>query len=186
VEAALAARVGQLDLLASEVGGATHLASSDRSTLMSDLDGLELPGIESLETQVPGATTCTALRAIAHNMIFSYRVYLLVTPQTHLTIVADHEAYTDGALSSSLPAIAQSIKAGEKQGARSSASKANVAQAEQEVSAAQTALSGVAATLLEQSPPQYPGDAPILSSAQSAEASARGHLNSAVKDLGHH
>lgn len=186
VMSALSARVGQLNLLVTEVNDAPHLATDDRASLLADLESFELPGIESLESQVPTGTTCSALHSLAYKMVYGYRVYLLVTPQTHLTIVADHEAYTDGALASSMPAITQSVSSHAGQGKRASASKSSLEQAALEVAAAQSAINGLDTTLLEQTPPQYPGDAPVLMGAQSSEVSARGYLNSAKKDLGNH
>src|SRR5271167_1079387 len=44
--------------------------------------------------------TCAQVRSFAHTMVFSHRVYLVMTPQTHLTIAADDDSPTrDGSLS---------------------------------------------------------------------------------------
>ena len=96
VASALSGRATQLNSLLSAVGDTTsHLTPGDQETLQHDISTVELPGIEGLQTQVQQATTCVELRTEARSMVFDYRVYYVMTPQTHLTIVADDEETFD-------------------------------------------------------------------------------------------
>ncbi len=56
------------------------------------------------------ATTCAGLRAVARSMVYNYRVYVVMTPQTHLTVVLDDETYIEGVLVNLEPQIATAIR----------------------------------------------------------------------------
>ncbi len=90
VEAQLKARVVRLERLTGEVGAARGLTAPDKAELETDL-AAELAGMESLQQQVPGDTTCAEVVANAQTMVFTYRVYYVMTPQTELVVVADSE-----------------------------------------------------------------------------------------------
>ncbi len=90
VEGLLKARVVRLERLTAQVGTARYVTASDKAELESELSN-ELSGMQSLEQQVPGDTTCAELVTNAETMVFNYRVYYVMTPQTELVVVADTE-----------------------------------------------------------------------------------------------
>jgi len=183
VEANLAARLSQLDALQRAVGdSANHLTSGDRQTLQNDITTVELPGIEALQPQVQEATTCAQLLRDAHSMVFDYRVFVVMTPQTHLTIVADDETYVEGQLVSLEPAIARAIQNAQAQGKNVTAAQAAFTDLKGQVSAAQGATGGRAVQVLAQTPSGYPGNWPVFLTTRTDLVNARNDLHSAYTD----
>lgn len=185
VETALSDRVTQLNRLLSQVQSpGSHLTSSDQSALVNDISGVELPGIQALQPEVQQATTCAQLWRYAHEMVYSYRVYLVMTPQAHETITADDETYVDGQLTSLEPTIEQAIAWAKAHGRDVSGAEEAFTDFQNQCSAAATAVSGLSSTLLAQSPAGYPANASVFITAHTQETSARNDLKTAFADLG--
>jgi hypothetical protein len=106
----LAARVQQLQRDQQSVTGSTLLTPSDRATLTTDLAN-ELAGITALSTKVPSDATCAAVLVDARSMVTDYRVYLVMTPQVHLSVAADSEAAVAAQLAALEPRVAGEIAA---------------------------------------------------------------------------
>ena len=178
----LSGRVSQLTDLASEIGnGANHLTPSDQQTLQTRIDDFELPGIRSLQSQVQQATTCAQLRTDAHSMVFTYRVYMVMTPQTHLTIAADDETYIESDLTGLEPRIGSALEKSMPGGERSAA-EATYEELENELSQAQTLTGGLAAQILSQTPAGAPGNWQFFLQARSSLTDARIDLHAAYAD----
>ena len=183
VEANLAARVTQLNALQSAVNATSNqLTSGDRQTLQNDITNVELPGIQALQPQAQQATTCAQLFKVAHPMVFNFRVYVVMTPQTHLTIVADDETYVEGQLANLEPVIAQAIQNAQAHGKDVTAAQAAFTDLKSQVSAAQSATAGQAAQVLAQTPAGYPGNWPVFLTARADLVSAHTDLHSAYAD----
>jgi hypothetical protein len=179
VEGQLSARVTQLNVLIGRVNSSTKLTPSDKSTLLSDLTSTELPGIEGLQVTTRQATTCSELRQDAHNMVFDYRVYLVMTPQTDLIIVTDdvdHAEATLGNLESLITRVLQGPRA-------TAADQAAWANYQSEVTAADGLTTGQSSTLVGLSPSQYPATTPVLSQARANATQAIRDLRMARNDL---
>jgi hypothetical protein len=184
VEADLTARVTQLNALSSAVNSTTnHLTSGDRQTLQNDITTVELPGIQALQTKVPQDTTCPELRSDAHKMVFDYRVYVVMTPQTHLTIVLDDEAYVEGVFTNLEPKIATAIQKAQAAGKNVTAAQAAFTDLENQVSTALGATNGQAAVVLAQTPSGYPGNWQVFTAARTNATNAHRDLHTAYTDL---
>jgi len=183
VEAALSARVTQLSSLLAQVNNSTnHLTSTDRQTLATDISSVELPGIEGLQTHVQQDTTCIALRTDAHAMVFNYRVFAVMTPQTHLIIVADDEAYIESVFSNLEPTINSAIAAAQSQGKDVTAAQASFTDLQSQVSSAQGDTTGEDATLLAQTPQGSPGNWATFLGSRTSLTEARSDLHTAYTD----
>jgi hypothetical protein len=146
---------------------------------------VELPGIQTLQSQVQQVTTCVGLRAVARSMVFDYRVYLVMTPQTHLTIVMDDETSIEGVLAGLEPKIATAIQNAQASGKDVSAAQAALADLESQVSTAQGETGGQAAQLLAQTPAGFPGNWQVFLVARTNATNARTDLRAAYTDLEH-
>jgi hypothetical protein len=183
VETALANRVTQLNNLTTRADNtANHLTGPDRQTLQGDL-GPELSGIQALQPQAQSAIDCRQLRLVAHDMVFDFRVYVVMTPQTHLTITADDETYVETVFTDLETTISGSISAAEAQGRDVTAAQSALNDLEAQVTAAQSETSGLSATLLAQAPSGYPGNWQVFLSARTSETNARNLLEVAYDDL---
>jgi hypothetical protein len=176
VDSELAERVTQLQALITRVNAATTLPPQDKSTLLADLTQTELPGIEGLETTVHGATTCLELRQDAHAMVFDYRVYLVMTPQTDLVIANDDAIHAEGVLSQLGTAVSAAIGRDRSRGGDPTAAQGALTDYQDDVTAAQALTSGQAATVLAPTPADYPATRTVF-------MQVRTNLTSAVRDL---
>jgi len=186
VEAALSGRVVQLNALAAEANNtANHLTTADRQTLQNDISAVELPGIQALQPQAQQATTCVQLRQVARPMVFNYRVYVVMTPQTHLTIVADDETYVEGVFVNLESTIAQAIQTAQSQGKDTTAAQSAFDDLKTQVASAQSATAGQAATVLAQTPQGAPGNWQVFLAARTAMLNGRNDLRTAFADAQH-
>ncbi len=186
VEAGLSARVTQLGALASEANNtANHLSTGDRQTLQNDISNVELPGIQALQPQAQQATTCAALRTVAHDMVFTYRVYVVMTPQTHLTIVTDDEIYLEGVFVNLEPQIATAIANAQAAGKNVTAAQAAFGDLKSQVSAAQGETAGQSAQILAQTPSGYPGNWQVFLAARTNATNAHSDLHAAYSAAQH-
>ena len=183
VASELSGRVTQLDTLMSAAGdAANHLTTSDRQTLQNDIGAVELPGIQGLQPQVQQATTCGQLRLDAHTMVVAYRVYLVMTPQTHLTISVDSESSIEALLAGLEPSIASAIQSAQAAGKNVTAAQAADSDLQSQVTAAQAATNGLSAQILAQTPQGSPGNWQVFEAARTSAANARTDLNAAYAD----
>ena len=186
VESDLAGRVTQLAALSGAAGNtANHLSSGDRQTLNTDITTVELPGIQTLQTQVQSVTTCVGLRAVARAMVFNYRVYVVMTPQTRLTIVMDDESYIEGVFTSLEPQIATAIQNAQNAGKDVTAAQAALSDFEHQVTTAQGETTGQTAQILAQTPTGYPGNWRVFLAARTNAANARADLHAVYADAQH-
>jgi hypothetical protein len=183
VESELAARVIQLETLVTRVHHVATLTSSDRATLLADLTKTELPGLRRLETKVPGDTTCPELRQDAHSMIYDFRVYLVMTPQTDLVIADDATLHAESVFSDLEAVASHRIQSASAQGTEVSGAEAALSDYQTRVTAAQGLTSGQSAALLAQTPQGYPGTRLVFGPARANVLGARNDLRAARNDL---
>jgi len=183
VESGLSARVTQLNALASAAGNtANHLTTSDRQTLQNDITTVELPGIQALQPQVQQAATCAQLRPLARDMVYNFRVYVVMTPQTHLTVVMDDETYVEGVFVNLEPQIATAIANAQAAGKNVTAAQAAFADLKSQVTSAQGETAGQSATILAQTPSGYPGNWQVFLAARTNATNAHSDLHAAFAD----
>ena len=183
VKSELSARVKRLDTLMDTVDTSNHLSQEDQSALRDDISTVELPGIEDLQGQVEEPATCVQVRNDAHAMVYDYRVFLLMTPQTHLTVTSDDETYVEGDLSTLVPDITQAIANAHVQGRNTDDAQSALADLEAQLTAASGETNGESSVLLQQIPQGYPGNWQVLLSARTNETNARNDLHAAYADL---
>jgi hypothetical protein len=164
------------------VSASQYLSPSDRSTLLADLKGFELPGIEGLQPQAESATDCDQLLTVAHNMIFAYRVYLLVTTQTQLVLVADHESVEEAQLAERASA-AQRIIESQAQDATATSVQGTLDVLQTVLDSAESCTVGLSSTLLKLTPLGYPTNEAVLIEASASETQAARALRSAEHDM---
>jgi len=183
VESGLSARVTQLNALAGAAGNSTnHLTTGDRQTLQNDITIVELPGIQALQPKVQQATTCAQLRPLAHDMVYDFRVYVVMTPQTHLTIVMEDETYVESVFVNLEPQIATAIANAQAAGKNVTAAQAAFADLKSQVTSAQGETAGQSATILAQTPSGYPGNWQVFLAARTNATNAHSDLHAAFTD----
>ena len=183
VSAGLAGRASQLATLQAAASDPTnHLTPADRQTLQTYIGTVDLPGIHGLEPTVQQATTCIQLRQAAHAMVFDYRVYYVMTPQTYLTIAIDDETYVEGIAAGLEPSVAAAIVAAQAQGKNVTTAQAADADLQRQITAAQAATSGLSAQVLAQSAQTWPAAWQVFATARTGATEAHTDLGTAYED----
>jgi hypothetical protein len=114
-ESAITNRQTQIDVLNNRMSVAKWLTSSHHSTLSGDLSSAS-SGLTTLNGQIQGATTLKQLAPLCKDIVDDYRIYLLRTPQVHLTIGGDAETAVVAKLQGIAPKLDAAIKAAQAKG----------------------------------------------------------------------
>lgn len=180
---ALHDRVTTLSALTASIAADPHLSSQDRSAL-DQLLAAETSGINQLSATVqaatPQTTTVAQLRADAKTMVDDYRVYLVMSPQVHLTEAADTETAVETTFENNESKIqARIANAGNPPDAVAAYNDlvTQVANATKATGAANIPA------VLAVTPQGYPGDGAPLSAARSSLGTAHTDLVAARGDL---
>ncbi|HXQ62484.1 MAG TPA: hypothetical protein VN796_09130 [Acidimicrobiales bacterium] len=179
----LSDRVTQLDTLTTRVNAAATLTAADRATLLGDLGQTELPGIRALQTSVESDATCLELRRDAHAMVYDYRVYLVMTPQTDLVVANDAAVHAGGDLADLEPVVSAAIERARSHGTDVTGAQTAMADYQTTVTAAQDLTSGQTTTLLAQTPADYPASHAVFVQARRNVTGAVSDLHAARADL---
>ena len=182
LEQQLSARTTRLAALTGSVQGSSALTAADRTALEGILSSTT-SGIAALTSKVPGDTTCAQLGQDARTMVQQYRVYAVVAPQTDLAIAADREASVIALVTSVEPGISSAISAAAQQGKDVAPAQAALSDLQSHLAAATTSSSGVAATVLAETPADFPASTNVFRSAHDGLVSARGDLQTVRTDL---
>jgi multidrug resistance efflux pump len=117
--------------------------------------------------------------------VFRYRVYVVMTPQTHLTVVLDDEAFVEGVLTNLEAKIATAIQNVRNAGKNVTAAQAAFNDPKAQVSAAQNETNGPAAHVLAQTPQGYPENAGFPGGTHTHATNAHNDLRSAYTNAEH-
>jgi len=156
IESQLAARQTQLAKLTTEVSSSTTLTSSDAAALQSSLS-TETSNINGLIAKVPNDTTLSELRSDQQAMFRDNRVFAVMSPQVNLTIAADTVNANAGKILADDPAIEAALTARQADAGYARA-EALLAYSTAKANVAETAMSGVSADVLAQTPAGWPGN----------------------------
>ena len=182
VETKIDARLAQLAQLQHQVDGSKNLTDGDRSALDTILAN-EVSGLTALRSKVESETTTAAVAADAKSMIDDYRVYVVVTPQVHLTIAADvGEHAVEVANDKIAPKLDAAIAQAQANGKDVTKAQADDDAFKAAVAAAAADLDGQSATLLAQEPHGYPANHQTFLDARAKIADARAKLAEARTD----
>ena len=163
--AAIDKRLAWLDVLAAHVNGAQHLSADHKATLIDKIDA-DRRGLRSLRAQIVADDDGPTFRQHAQQIVTDYRVYLLLTPQVHMTIVAD----AMDAAYAKLDAVADKLAAQGK----------DVTELRAKLADAKAHADPVPGHVLPLVPHGYPDNKPVLDQARTDLKTARADLKDAV------
>jgi hypothetical protein len=182
VEGLLKERVVTLEALTARVSASRGVTAPDKAELQADLSK-DHSAMQVLQQQVPSDATCAALVANAETMVFDYRVYLVMTPQADLVLVADTESALASVGVHWEPGIQAAITYAANHGK-------DVAQAQQafddlktQLTDALAQLQGLSATVLAQTPAGSPGNHTVFVAARDKCQAAFTDLQNGRRDL---
>jgi hypothetical protein len=106
-EAAIDKRLISLKDLQGKVSTSTYLTAGNKATLLGEIGG-ENDGLGALRVKIAGDPDRASLVADCKSIVEGYRVYLLMTPKTHVMIASDAAA----AIGQKLTDLAARLQAG--------------------------------------------------------------------------
>jgi hypothetical protein len=178
---AIQRRLHEIDRLTALVNGATHLTSSNRSTLLSKLSS-DSSGLQSLDTKIQGDTDGTTLHNDLRSIVTAYRIYVLVAPQVHLVVASDRVAAFVTLGNSIANKIQAKIDAAKAAGKDVKKAQDALDEMKKQLADAASAVAGVAAKVIALTPSGYPANRSTLLDARSSILTARAHLVTARTD----
>ncbi|HET9169381.1 MAG TPA: hypothetical protein VFN97_08085 [Actinospica sp.] len=173
-------RIAALHALALAVGDSKYLTSSEKSTLGDQISS-DLSGLTALATKAANETTVDAVRADETAMVDDYRVYLLMAPQVRLTEAFAAESAADATLQKAYDALKQLLA--RQSGGGTSEQQSELADLENQVTAAESAIGNEASVELAVRPgPNESAIDAALAPVRQAAKTARGDLVKASTD----
>lgn len=180
---ALALRSSELATLDTAIANASGLPSSVQNTLVADV-ATAANGMDDLTASVKKDTSLGALRADAWSMVNTYRVFSVVEPQVHLTLVAERQLAIEGQVAHIQPGLETAIGADRlSKAARTLKSLDN--DLSSGLSSIENNASGVVADMLAQSPSDYTDAATIITADTKTAAQTWGLVSSVRGDVRH-
>ncbi len=108
-------RQTQIDQLNNRMAVAKWLTSTHHSTLSGDLS-TGASGLTALNGQIAASTTLKQVAPLCKDIVYNFRIYVLRTPQVHLTIGGDAETAVVTKLQGVAPKLDAAIKAAQAKG----------------------------------------------------------------------
>lgn len=177
---AVAKRLVQLDALQHALDQATAVTDAHRSTLEATY-AADRAGLKAVRTEVRHDSTCTEATKDAGTVVTRFRVYVLLTPQTSLTIRADGGMARSASVENLEPGYAETV-ASLPDGPRKTAAQALLDELGSDVDAAQAAYGGIAEPVLSLVPKDFPSHAAVLVEAAADAEAGRVALIEAAAD----
>jgi hypothetical protein len=180
-ETAIDNRVSRITALQNFVTSSQHVTSDHRSTLTSQLSAAS-SGLSALKTKIDGDTDPSTLRTDCRSIVEDYRIYVLVSPKVREVLVADAETDIASRLSSIATRIQTAIDNAKAKGKDETAAQSDLDQMKTAITNGQSAIGGVASSVIDLQPSDWPGAHTTLVNGRQSLRTGRDDLRSARDD----
>jgi hypothetical protein len=151
------------------------LTSSDQSTLEGQISA-DKSGLTTLDATIQGDTTYTKVFADCGLIVTDYRVYVMEDPKIHEVIAADGIGKVDSAFATVILELQNLITTSTMSASVKAEAQADLNALTSKVTASQTSVSGVSASVINLVPSGWPGN-------QADLKTARQNIKNATTDL---
>lgn len=183
LERAIERRLDRVHRLQERVGSSDALAPGHAAQLTSELSRAQ-GGLSALLPEVARADSMEGLRSIAAQMVEGYRIYLVMTPKTLLTIASDHGVAVSERMSGISARIAEAAERATNAGFDVTDVEALVGSADEMIADGLRLIDPVAEMVLPMQPVDYPDPAEtVLYEAHQSALEARAELREAATVL---
>lgn len=179
--AEIARRQTNLQAAYAKLQQSTKLTASDQSALESQITAEE-NGLTNLGKQLAGETTLAAAQADVQSIINDYRVYVLMLPKTRLVTAADRIEVADANLTVTYGKLQTKLTEGQAAGQNVTVLETDLSDMNKQLTAAQTATSGIVSPLLALIPGDYNTDHSILTGYRTTLGNAAAEIKLARTD----
>jgi hypothetical protein len=175
------ARIGALDTAIAKITAAQDIGSSDRATILATLSG-DVAGMNTVEAKIAADTTVATAAADYKTIFTSYRVYAVAIPQSRLAAAADRMTSTTIPKLTDAQSRLSAALAGPDVSESTPALLADLADMSSQITAAGTALEGIAARSLAVTPSAYNSNQSVMAPIRTAVTTAIADLKKASAD----
>jgi hypothetical protein len=158
------------------------LTSSDQATLEGQISA-DKSGLTALDATIQGDTTYTKVFADCGLIVTDYRVYVMEDPKIHEVIAADGVGKVDSAFATVIPELQNLITTSTMSATVKAQAQADLNALTGKVTASQTSISGVSASVINLVPSGWPGNQADLKSARTNIVNASTDLKGAWNDV---
>jgi hypothetical protein len=158
------------------------LTGSDQSTLEGQI-GADKTGLTNLDATIQSDTTYAKVFADCGLIVTDYRVYVMEDPKIHEVIAADGVGKVDSAFETVIPELQTLITTSTMSASVKAQAQADLTDLTGKVTASQTAISGVSASVINLVPSGWPGNQADLKSARTSIVNASTDLKGAWSDV---
>lgn len=180
-EAAIDARLTQIDQLATRAGSAKTLTAAHSSTISTFLADAKT-GLTDLRAKVEADTDAATLKADCEDVATEYRIYALRTPQVHFAVAGDRQAQIVKKGNAVADSLEAAVNKAEQLGKDVTDARAALADMRAKLSDASAQLQGLVDTELTYSPADWNANHAVLTPTRTALSTAQGDLKGAFKD----
>jgi hypothetical protein len=174
-------RTTALGTAIADVTKNTYLTSSDKSKLLSILNG-DLSSVKSDAAKVAADTTLASAKADTKSMISGVRVFAVALPQARIVAGADRLTGTALPKFEKIEARVSAALSGKDSAKSTPAIQADLADITTQLAAAKTASSSIASEALAITPASYNANHGVTGSIKTAWKTVRGELTKARSD----
>lgn len=175
-------RLGVLAVDLTVVKQASALTDGDQATLEGQLSA-DQSGLTTLDATIQADTTYAKAHADCELIVTDYRVYVLEEPKLHEVIASDGITKVDHAFTGLIPELQALINNSSQPPSIKQQAQADLNDLQNKVSASQTSISGVSASVINLQPSGYPGNAVDLKSARQNIETSRDDLAGSRADV---
>jgi hypothetical protein len=155
-------RLTTLGTLNTKITAATHLNSSDKATLSSEVS-TTISGLTSLKATLDADTTVSSAHTDAESIYTEYRVYALVAPKVGLIKVADDQQVVQGMLTTMSGKLQTRITAEQQAGKSVTTLQSELTDMDNQIAAASTISKGIESSVITLQPSDYNSNHAVLS-----------------------
>ncbi|MEM9467745.1 MAG: hypothetical protein AAGA90_20400 [Actinomycetota bacterium] len=176
-------RLGDLATAQSRVAGVEALTDAHEATINAIIDATEA-GLADQSVAIAEASDRETLATLCAEIATEFRVYLVVLPQTHLTVGADRVDQAVERGEALIARLDEAIAAADAAGADIAAAQALRDEAAAHLAAAEATVDGVGDTVLTVTPASWnDGDgAAVIEASRTAVRSAHGEITAGIED----
>lgn len=183
LEQAIERRLDRVDRLQERVRSSDALTPGHAAQLTSELSRVQ-GGLSALLPEVARADTIEGLRSVATHMVEDYRIYLVMTPKTLLTIASDHGVAVSERMSGISARVGASADRAANAGFDVAEVEALVGSADEMIADGLRLIDPVAEMVLPMQPADHPDPAEtVLHEAHESALEARAELREAASVL---
>jgi len=174
-------RLSRITTLQGLINNSQHVTPDHSSTLLSQLASAS-NGLSQLKAKIAGDTDPATLRTDCRNIFQDFRIYVLVSPKVREVLVSDWETNIASRLSTIAGKLQTAIDNAKAKGKNVTTAQSDLDQMKTQIANANTAIGGVASSVINLQPSDWPGAHDTLVSGRQSLRTGRDDLRTARND----